>query len=242
MKIWVTVLLARPTYINSSATHNLNGWPFSPKNQRLLLSCFLYKSFFYGPKQRRRIYTVEKTKVVAAVWGTELLQYLAALDILQQDDWKNSMKSLYSFYYPGANHSILLIVLVQNSYRGKELKQFYSPSSRDDLSAVLVSAESDLAQCKQILDFQKFNFLTPRAVLVSAKSLTVFREYLHENESFSKTILAGSSGAQEGAIHDNKMPTPLWHCHFKFLHLLNHRWLRTWNKQSLAKYNFTKSY
>ena len=34
---------------------------------------------------RKRITTEEKPKVVAAVWGTELIQFLAALDILHQD-------------------------------------------------------------------------------------------------------------------------------------------------------------
>ena len=48
MKTHVTALLSRPTFINSSATHNLSGWPFSSKNQRRLLPCFLYKSFFCG--------------------------------------------------------------------------------------------------------------------------------------------------------------------------------------------------
>ena len=32
-----------------------------------------------------------KVKVVAAAWGTELIQFLAALAILHQDDLKNSM-------------------------------------------------------------------------------------------------------------------------------------------------------
>ena len=36
------------TIIHSSATHNLTGRPFSPKNQRRLLPCFLYKSVFFG--------------------------------------------------------------------------------------------------------------------------------------------------------------------------------------------------
>ena len=34
---------------------------------------------------RRRIYTEEKAKVVAAVWGTELIQFLATLQIYRQD-------------------------------------------------------------------------------------------------------------------------------------------------------------
>ena len=38
---------------------------------------------------RRRIKTEEKAKVVAAVWGTELIQFLAALAIIFfEDDFK----------------------------------------------------------------------------------------------------------------------------------------------------------
>ena len=32
--------------------------------------------------------TEEKAKVVAAVWGMELIQFLAALDIFHQDDFE----------------------------------------------------------------------------------------------------------------------------------------------------------
>ena len=42
----------------------------------------MYKS------QRRKINTEEKAKVVAAVWETELIQFLAALGIFHQDDFK----------------------------------------------------------------------------------------------------------------------------------------------------------
>ena len=35
-----------------------------------------------GPNHRRRIKTEDKAKVVAAAWGTELIQFLAALAIL----------------------------------------------------------------------------------------------------------------------------------------------------------------
>ena len=48
---------------------------------------------------RRRIYTEEKAKVVAAAWGTALFKFLAAIAILHQD----------------ANQPILQLVLVQNS-------------------------------------------------------------------------------------------------------------------------------
>ena len=45
------------------------------------------------------MYTEEKAKVVAAAaWGTDLLQLLAALPILHQDDW---CKWSYSSYRPG---------------------------------------------------------------------------------------------------------------------------------------------
>ena len=37
------------------------------------------------------IKTEEKAKLVAAAWGTELIQFLAALAILHQDDLKNRM-------------------------------------------------------------------------------------------------------------------------------------------------------
>ena len=38
-------------------------------------------------RHRRRIKTEEKAKVVDAVWGTELIQFLAALAILHKDDF-----------------------------------------------------------------------------------------------------------------------------------------------------------
>ena len=41
------------------------------------------------PTHRRRIKTEEKAKVVAAAWGAELIEFLAALAILHQDDLKN---------------------------------------------------------------------------------------------------------------------------------------------------------
>ena len=40
---------------------------------------------------RRRIKTEEKAKVVAAVWGTELIQFLAALAISRKDVLKKRM-------------------------------------------------------------------------------------------------------------------------------------------------------
>ena len=47
------------------------------------------------------IITEEEEKVVAAAWGTECIQFLAVLAIFHQDDLKNRMSSLFSFYHPG---------------------------------------------------------------------------------------------------------------------------------------------
>ena len=63
-------------------------------------------------RERRIIKTEEKAKVVAAIWGTKLIQFLAALAILHQDDMKKGMNLCYSQYRPSAVHSILHIVLV----------------------------------------------------------------------------------------------------------------------------------
>ena len=49
----------------------------------------------YGA-QRRRIYTEQKAKVVDTAWRTDLIQFLAALAILHQDDLKNRMNSSFS--------------------------------------------------------------------------------------------------------------------------------------------------
>ena len=48
---------------------------------------------------RRRIKTEEKAKVVAAVWGTELIQLLGTLAILHTDDLKKEMNSSYSVFF-----------------------------------------------------------------------------------------------------------------------------------------------
>ena len=45
-----------------------------------------------GLHHRRKIKTEEKAKVVAADYGAKLIQFLAALAILHQDDLKNGMK------------------------------------------------------------------------------------------------------------------------------------------------------
>ena len=62
---------------------------------------------------RKRIKTEDKAKVVAAVWGTAQIQFLAAPTILHQDDINKGMNSSYSAYNPGTMHPILHIVLEQ---------------------------------------------------------------------------------------------------------------------------------
>ena len=53
--------------------------------------------------------------VVVVVWGTELIQFIAALAMLHQDDLKKGMSSSYSSYRPGAIHPIVQFVLVQHT-------------------------------------------------------------------------------------------------------------------------------
>ena len=57
------------------------------------------------------INTKEKAKVVAAVWGTELIQFLALLAILYQEDLKNRTNLSFSSNHSSAIHPILSIVL-----------------------------------------------------------------------------------------------------------------------------------
>ena len=78
-----------------------------------LHSCFIEKK--EACYHRRRIKTEKKAKVVVGVWEVELIQFLAVLAILHQDDLKNRMNSSISLYHPGAIHDFLHIVLEQNS-------------------------------------------------------------------------------------------------------------------------------
>ena len=49
-----------------------------------------------------RVKTEEKAKVVAAAWGTEVIQFLAVIAILHQDNLKNRMNSCFASNHPGA--------------------------------------------------------------------------------------------------------------------------------------------
>ena len=55
---------------------------------------FKVHSFSLGT-HRRRIYTEDKGKVVAAVWGTEFIPFLAMLAVFHQDDMKKRMNILF---------------------------------------------------------------------------------------------------------------------------------------------------
>ena len=53
---------------------------------------------FKSRNHRRRIYTEEKAKVVAAAWGTAFLQFLAAQANLHQDDLKNGVNCIRTIW------------------------------------------------------------------------------------------------------------------------------------------------
>ena len=56
-----------------------------------------------APEHRRKIKTEEKAKVVASVWGAEIVQFLAALAVLPRSIWKNWMNSPFLSYRPRQN-------------------------------------------------------------------------------------------------------------------------------------------
>ena len=97
---------------------------------------------------RRRIYTEEKAKVVADVWGTEFIPFLATRAIFHRDDLKNSS---FSSYHPGAINHFLHIILVQNSKRGKELNTFGPPNRSDDLFLVFCVNPSSMTTLYSVL-------------------------------------------------------------------------------------------
>ena len=80
---------------------------------------------------RRRIKTEEKANVVAAVWGEEFFQFLAALVILARTILKNRMNSSFSFKSSGCNSSYNSNCPAQNSWCGKVLNKFFPPNKGD---------------------------------------------------------------------------------------------------------------
>ena len=58
----------------------------------ILFFFFFFKMFTH----RRRIKTEAKARIVAVVWGAELIKFLAALAFMHQDNLKKGMNSSYS--------------------------------------------------------------------------------------------------------------------------------------------------
>ena len=81
------------TLIGISYTLSAKRWRAKTYSDRLTSSG--EPNFTYSMQHRRRIYTEEKSKFVAASWRTELLQFLAALAILHQDILKNMYADLH---------------------------------------------------------------------------------------------------------------------------------------------------
>ena len=97
----------------------------------------------YCNNQRRRIYTEdweEKAKVVNALRGTELIPFPAALAVLWRKGWIvsgwNEEKDECNLFFQ--------IVLVQNSYHGKEFNQFCPPNSSDNLCLIFCRIPSSM--------------------------------------------------------------------------------------------------
>ena len=63
---------------------------------------------------KRKIYTEDKAKVVASVWGTEFIHFLAVLAVLHQDDMNKRVNCTRVIYGKGGIHPTLQIVLVEN--------------------------------------------------------------------------------------------------------------------------------
>ena len=61
----------------------------------------------------KRFFSLLVIEEKAAVWETEFIQFLAALAILNQYNWKNRMNSFCSSYHPGTIHYFLHIKLMQ---------------------------------------------------------------------------------------------------------------------------------
>ena len=81
----------------------------------------------------RRINTVEKAKVVILLYCYIKFLVTQKAIVHYRNILKNMMNSSFSINRPGAIIPIFLLVLVQNSWRGKELNNFYPPNSSDDL-------------------------------------------------------------------------------------------------------------
>ena len=110
------------------------------KQDKSVCTLCTHLKIFRQLSHRRRIYKEEKAKVVAAVLGTEYIQFLAALAVLLQDEiiifFRSSLCNSSFFNIILVQIILFLIIALQNSYRGKKLTKFCPPNSSEDLCLV----------------------------------------------------------------------------------------------------------
>ena len=153
---------------------------------------------------RRTLKTEGKAKVVAAVWGTELIKFLATLAIFHQDDWKKRMSRITATWRNGffgrmiirftpyqtttlpAKWRIFQKTFVQNvsslllnSQCGIQVR---SPTNSDDLCLLFWLDPSSMApHHPQVLASRQQNFATsPKRVysLIPLSYLFIYSKYL----------------------------------------------------------------
>ena len=78
--------------------HNGQGWVICGMYTVLFMRSGVESINYKCKKLKRRIFKEENAYIVAAVCGTEFLQFLAMLAILHPEDMKNTMNSLFSTY------------------------------------------------------------------------------------------------------------------------------------------------
>ena len=91
---------------------DLPGEELHPLQPQLLLGIVHLRAHLNNQSQDPKKKDKDR-KVVAALWGTEFIKFLAALAILHQEELKKEMNSSYSSNRLDSIHPILLIVLVQ---------------------------------------------------------------------------------------------------------------------------------
>ena len=76
-----------------------------------------YHGFYYHTLEEGFILHAEKAKVVAAFWGTEFTQFLAALAILHQDDMKKRPKlaqqGIEQMFSLNSSDDLCLLIYIQ---------------------------------------------------------------------------------------------------------------------------------
>ena len=147
----------------------------------------------------------EKTKVVTVIGGTELIQFIALLDIFHHNDLKKGMVSSYSSNHPDSIHPILLIDLVQfilffllswckssflqmhivpNSQRGKEYRSCHPIQQRRPLPSLLsvsffYAIPPSATNCLTIILYnQKMSSKTVRVLSSSPESIMTCNIFL----------------------------------------------------------------